>query len=104
VQALISGLILWLLLAPGGAIDPISSVLAVFAVQALASVPVTVGGSGISELGLQWYLSTVYGFSSWATVVLWRLVSYQLVEVLTGGAFIVLITRGMRPRKRDQGA
>jgi len=103
VQALISGLILWLLLAPGKAIDPLSSVLAVFAVQALASVPVTVGGSGISELGLQWYLSTVYGFSSWATVVLWRLVSYQLVEVLTGGAFIVLLTRGMRPRKATSG-
>ena len=102
VQAIISGLILWLLLAPGGTIDLISSVLAVFGVQALASVPVTVGGSGISELGLQWYLSSVYGFSSWATVVLWRLVSYQLVEVLTGGAFIVLLTRGMRRNRSSQ--
>ena len=99
VQAVLSGLILWLLLAPGKAIDLFSSVLAVFGVQALASVPITVGGSGISELGLQWYLSAVYGLSSWATVVLWRLVSYQLVEVLTGGAFIMLLTRGMRRKQ-----
>jgi glycosyltransferase 2 family protein len=98
VQALISGLILWFLLVPENAIDPISAVLSVFAVQALASVPVTVGGSGISELGLQWYLSTVYGFSSWATVVLWRLISYQLVEVLAGFSFVWLLNRGMKKR------
>ncbi|HYC12141.1 MAG TPA: lysylphosphatidylglycerol synthase domain-containing protein [Nitrososphaerales archaeon] len=101
VQAVLSGLILWLLLAPGRAIDLSSSILAVFGVQALASVPITIGGSGISELGLQWYLSAVYGFSSWATVVLWRLVSYQLVEVLTGGAFIVLLTRGLKRRQGE---
>ena len=102
VQALFSGLTLWLLLTPRNSIDIPSSVLAVFGVQALASVPVTVGGSGISELGLQWYLSTVYGFSSWATVVLWRLVSYQVVEVLTGGAFVLLLTKGMK-RSRGSG-
>ena len=103
VQALISGLILWLLLAPVRAIDPFSSVLSVFAVQALASVPVTVGGSGLSELGLQWYLTTVYGFPSWATVVLWRLVSYQLVEVISGASFVWLLTRGMKRRQGSSG-
>jgi uncharacterized protein (TIRG00374 family) len=103
-QALLSGMILWLLLAPVKAIDPLSSVLAVFAVQALATVPVTVGGSGISELGLQWYLSTVYGFSSWATVVLWRLISYQLVEVLSGVSFVWLLNRGMKRRDDLAGA
>jgi len=94
-QALLSGVTLWLLLNPGGLrIDPISSTLAVFGVQAIASLPITIGGAGTSELGLQWYLSSVYGFSSWASVVVWRLLSYQLVLLISGPVFIVFL-KGM---------
>src|SRR5262249_33675502 len=91
-QAILSGLTLWFVFTSAGLmIDPISSMVTVFGVQAIASIPVSIGGSGLSELGLQWYLSSVYGFSSWASVVLWRLVSYQFVLLITGVAFILLL-------------
>jgi len=51
---------------------------------------------------MQLYLSSVYGFSSWAAVVLWRIASYQVVLAVTGIAFLLLThrsTKGVQPKK-----
>jgi glycosyltransferase 2 family protein len=103
MQAFLSGVTLWLVPTSAGLkIDPVSSMVAVFGVQALASVPISIGGSGISEFALQWYLSSVYGFSSWVAVVLWRLVSYQFVLLVTGIAFIWLLNKAARHGVPDE--
>jgi hypothetical protein len=39
----------------------------------------------------------VYGFSSWAAVVLWRVASFQVVLGVSGIAFLLLVHRATKP-------
>jgi hypothetical protein len=92
VQALLSGLALWIILnAAGLKIDLASSTLVAYGATAIAALPISIGGSGITELAVASYLSLVYGFSSWAAVVLWRIASFQVVLGVTGIAFLLLV-------------
>lgn len=95
LQALLSGLALWIILrAAGLQIDLLSSTLVAYGATAIAAIPVSIGGSGITELAVASYLSSVYGFSSWAAVVLWRIASFQVVLAVSGVVFVFLIRRG----------
>ena len=92
IQVLLSGAALWFVLTAAGLkIDLLSSMLAICAVSALAALPVSIGGTGIAEFGIQYYLSSVYGFSSWGAVVLWRVASYQVVLIISGIALLLLV-------------
>ena len=60
---------LWLVLnAAGLKIDIFSATVAAFGVLTIAALPISIGGSGITEVSMQLYLSSVYGFSSWAAL------------------------------------
>ncbi|MDA4128998.1 MAG: hypothetical protein OK422_06055 [Thaumarchaeota archaeon] len=97
VQALLSGVALWIVLTSAGLkIDLLSSTATVCAVIAIAAVPVSIGRSGIAELGVQYYLLSVYGFTSWAAVVMWRIASFQVVLALCGIAFLLFVHRATR--------
>jgi uncharacterized protein (TIRG00374 family) len=92
VQILLSGLALWfILVAAGLKIDLISSTLLAGGVSAVAAIPVTVGGSGVVEITMLSYLSSVFGFSSWGAIIVWRIASFQVVLAVTGVAFLLLI-------------
>ena len=103
VQVILSGLALWfILVAAGLKIDVVSATLLAGGVSAVAAIPITVGGSGVVEFTMLSYLSSVFGFSSWAAVVFWRIASFQVVLVVTGFAFLLLThrhTRGARAKK-----
>jgi len=103
VEDLLAGTALWLVLnAAGLKINPVFSTLAAYGVVAIAQLPVTIGGAGITELTMQSYLATVYGFSSWAAVVLWRIATYQLMLAMTGVVFLVYLRKSSnRPPKTD---
>jgi len=98
VQALLSGVALWIILnAAGLRIDLASSTLVAYGATAIAALPISIGGSGITELAVASYLSLVYGFSSWAAVVLWRVASFQVVLGVSGIAFLLLVHGATKP-------
>jgi glycosyltransferase 2 family protein len=102
IQALLSGAALWIILnAAGLRIDLLSATLVAYGATAIAALPVSIGGSGLTELAVAAYLSTVYGFTSWAAVVLWRIASFQVVLVVTGVAFLLLVRKTTRTNPQE---
>jgi uncharacterized protein (TIRG00374 family) len=100
IQLLLAGLALWfILVAAGLRIDFVSSTLLAGGVSALAAIPISIGGSGVVEISMLSYLSSVFGFSSWGAVIVWRIASFQVVLVVTGVAFLLLM-RGSTRRAR----
>jgi uncharacterized protein (TIRG00374 family) len=96
VEALLSGLALWFVMAAAGLkIDVLSSTLAAYSVIAIGALPVSIGGAGVTELVMKYYLSAVYGFSPWAAIVLWRIASYQVLLAVSGVAFLFLMRRAL---------
>ena len=94
IEDLLEGIALWLVLnAAGLRIDILSATITAFGALTIAAIPISIGGSGLTELSMQSYLSQVYGFSSWAAIVLWRIASFQVVLAVTGVAFLVLTRR-----------
>jgi glycosyltransferase 2 family protein len=104
ILVLLSGVALWSILTAAGLnIDLLSSTLIAGGVAAIATIPITIGGSGLTELTMASYLSSVYGFSSWTAVVIWRIASYQVVLAVAGVAFLLLVhghTKDAGPEKR----
>ena len=102
LEDLFAGVSLWLVLnAAGLKIDLFSATFAVFGAMTVAAIPISIGGSGVMELTMQSYLTSVYGFSSWAAVVLWRIASYQAVLAVTGIAFLLLTRMATGSKKTD---
>lgn len=94
LEDFLEGAALWLVLnAAGLKIDIVSATLAAYGVAAIAQLPVTIGGAGVTELSMQAYLVSVYGFSSWAAVVLWRIATYQVMLAITGIVFMVYLRK-----------
>jgi uncharacterized protein (TIRG00374 family) len=97
IQALLSGVVLWIILnAAGLNIDLLSATLVAYGATAIAALPVSIGGSGLTELAVAAYLSTVYGFTSWAAVVLWRIASFQVVLAVSGVAFLLFVHKATK--------
>jgi uncharacterized protein (TIRG00374 family) len=91
VEDVLEGVALWLVLnAAGLKIDIFSATFVAFGALTIAAIPVSIGGSGLTELSMQFYLTSVYGFSSWAAIVLWRIASFQVVLAVSGVAFLLL--------------
>ena len=106
IQVFLSGLALWLILiAAGLRIDLASSMLLAGGVSAIAAIPISIGGSGVVEITMLSYLSSVFGFSSWAAIVFWRIASFQVVLAVTGFAFLLLThrsTKGARAKNPEE--
>jgi uncharacterized membrane protein YbhN (UPF0104 family) len=103
LEDLLAGTALWLVLTSAGLkTDPFSSTLAVYAAGAIAAVPVTIGGAGIMELTMQAYLISVYSFSSWASIVLWRIATYQVLLAITGVVFLMFVRKATKRSSRIQ--
>lgn len=97
IEDFLVGAALWIILnASGLKIDLVSSTLAAYGVVAIAQIPVSIGGAGITELTMKSYLTTVYGFSSWAPVVLWRIATYQVLLAITGIVFLFFVRKAIR--------
>jgi uncharacterized protein (TIRG00374 family) len=94
VEDFLAGTALWLVLnAAGLKIDLFYSTLAAYGVVAIAQIPVTIGGAGITELTMKSYLTTVYKFSTWAPIVLWRIATYQVMLAVTGIVFLLFMRK-----------
>jgi uncharacterized protein (TIRG00374 family) len=94
LEDFLEGVGLWLVLnAAGLKIDIFSATFVAFGAITIAAIPISIGGSGLTELSMQSYLSLVYGFSSWAAVVLWRITTYQVQLAITGIVFMFFLRR-----------
>jgi hypothetical protein len=68
------------------AINAIQSIFAVMAGNAIGNLPITVGGSGLTEFGVWSYLNHLDDFVlelpennvEWNTIIAWRIATYQL--------------------------
>ena len=67
-------------------INPITSIFAVMAGNAIGNLPITVGGSGLTEFGIWAYLNHIGNFAlelpqnnvDWNTIIAWRIATYQI--------------------------
>jgi uncharacterized membrane protein YbhN (UPF0104 family) len=97
IEDVLGGAALWLVLnAAGLKIDLLSSTIAAYGVATVAQLPVTIGGAGVTELTMQAYLTAVYGFSSWAAIVIWRVATYQVLLAITGIVFTLFVRKAMK--------
>ena len=100
LEDVLEGTALWLVLnAAGLKIDIFSATVAAFGAETIAAIPISIGGAGLTELSTQLYLSSVYGFSSWAAIVLWRIASFQVVLAVSGVAFLLFTRKATRSNK-----
>lgn len=68
------------------AIDPVTSIFAVMAGNAIGNLPITIGGSGLTEFGIWAYLNHIGNFAlelpqdnvDWNTIIAWRIATYQI--------------------------
>ena len=104
IEDLCDGVALWLVLnAAGLKIDLFSTTIISYGVITLSQIPITIGGAGLMELTMQAYLTAVYGFSSWAAIVLWRVTTYQVVLATTGVAFLLFVRRATKHTEQVPG-
>ena len=98
-----SGLSLWVILQRTGLnIDLLSSIVVSFGVSTIAIIPISIGGSGVAELAMHSYLSSVFGFNSWTAVIIWRIVSFQFLLIPTSIAFLILMRKITKPKSAAQ--
>lgn len=99
--ATLPGLALWLTFTAFGVrLTLWDTILVSHASGALANLPITLGGSGLGELGANLYTSTVYGVTHWPGVVTWRIATFHVPLIATGLALVSVVT----PRGRRQPA
>ena len=97
IEDFLAGTALWLVLnAAGLKIDLVSATLAAYGVGTIAQIPISIGGAAIMELSMQSFLVSVYGFHSWAAIVLWRIATYQVLLAITGIVFAVFVRRATK--------
>ena len=68
------------------AVSAVESILAVMAGNSIGNLPITVGGSGLTEFGVWAYLNHLSEFTlelpensvAWNTIIAWRIATYQL--------------------------
>jgi len=98
-DAFLLGLALWVILTREGLniTIPLSTVVS-FGVSTIAFLPISIGGSGVAEFAMHSYLSSVFGFSSWVAVIIWRIVSFQFLLIPTSIAFVVLLRKVIKQK------
>ena len=89
----------------GYSVSFIDSILAVMAANAIGNVPITVGGSGLAELGIWGYLENLETLTFdlpenklWNAIIIWRISTYHVPIAIT---WVVLIKLALRSTKSD---
>jgi len=59
----------------------------------IGTLPITIGGSGISELVLNHFTLSILSSSNWARVIAWRILTYHIPLTITGLSLTLLSYR-----------
>ncbi|MFN3654344.1 MAG: YbhN family protein [Candidatus Nitrosotenuis sp.] len=89
------------------AVNALESIFAVMAGNAIGNLPVTVGGSGLTEFGVWAYLNHLTDFKlelpknsvDWNTIIAWRIATYQLPIPI---AWFLLMKMALRKYTKPQ--
>ncbi|MCS7145805.1 MAG: lysylphosphatidylglycerol synthase domain-containing protein [Nitrososphaerota archaeon] len=92
----IPAVILFAILSSHTSVGFVDALYAFHAGNTLGVLPVTVGGSGLTEAGIYLYSSRVLGVYSWEAVVLWRILTYYLTLILCGVMLLLYTLRSSR--------
>jgi uncharacterized membrane protein YbhN (UPF0104 family) len=65
----------------------------------IGTLPITIGGSGVSELVLNHFATNVFGSSNWVRVIAWRIITYHIPLTISGLALAVLSYKEFVARK-----
>jgi len=65
----------------------------------IGTLPITIGGSGVSELVLNHFTINIIGSNSWARVIAWRIVTYHIPLTISGLSLAVLSYRGLAQKE-----
>jgi uncharacterized membrane protein YbhN (UPF0104 family) len=88
-------------------VHAIESIFAVMAGNAIGNMPITVGGSGLTEFGVWAYLNHLNDFKlelpknsvDWNTIIAWRIATYQLPIPI---AWFLLMKMALRKYNKPQ--
>ena len=86
-----------LLNAVGIGVDLLVAMVIVFASVALSTLPVTIGGSGLSEVGAAFSALAFYSENPWGAVVAWRIATYHIPLLLCGLAMAIVLAEFGKP-------
>lgn len=89
--SLISGLMLWIIYVKNLSIYLLfNAVIAVHVALLLSTIPISPGGTGLSEIGATLFLIEGTEFYSAPAIVLWRIFSYHIPLIISLIIFIIL--------------
>lgn len=95
----LAGFVFWVIASASGLqVDPFLSILSVYVSITIGSLPITIGGSGLSEIGISLFASSVLGSVAWASILVWRIASYHVPLAFSS---IVLIATTYRETRND---
>lgn len=98
---LLPGIALWVVASAANAgLGLIPAILAAQAGETLGTLPVTLGGSGLTEAGVAVYLNHLLGAQFWAAILVWRVTTYHVPLVICATAFVRLAQVGILSKKQ----
>lgn len=97
---LLPGVSLWVIAeAARAGLGLLPAILTAQAGETLGTLPVTVGGSGLTEAGVALYLNRLLGAQFWSGILVWRVATYHVPLVICAIAFLRLVQVGILSRK-----
>lgn len=101
------GLSFMLILGGSGAVSAVESIFAVMAGNSIGNLPITVGGSGLTEFGVWAYLNHLTDFRlelpknnvEWNSIIAWRIATYQVPIPI---AWFLLMKMALRKYEKVQ--
>jgi len=92
--AILNGISLLILLnAVGINLDIVTSTLIVYGVLSIASIPISIGGSGLAELGSWTILTAITHVNPWGAILVWRITNYYIPLILSGLTLAIILIR-----------
>ncbi|MHA2105880.1 MAG: flippase-like domain-containing protein [Candidatus Hodarchaeales archaeon] len=77
----------------GSSISILESILATNAATTLGLIPITLGGSGLTEFGIDLYTMNVFGISNWNAILGWRISTYLIPLTFSTIALIIILIK-----------
>ena len=77
----------------GSSISVFGSILINSTSTTLGLIPITLGGSGLTEFGIHLYAMNVFGISNWDAILGWRISTYHIPLTFSTIALIIILIK-----------
>lgn len=91
LMIILSGVVTYLIFSQiYGLVGLLLSIGGFYTTLVISTLPITLGGSGVSELVLNHFTANIFGISDWAKVITWRLITYHIPLIISGFSLMIL--------------